>query len=82
MAPVEDHLQDLSRWLEAGDFEALRTYLADEVNGGPPGPGQRPACDQIADLARDLKATLPDLTATLTDVQPAGDAAFTATMRR
>lgn len=75
----EDRLREFSDRLTEGDMGALRTYLAGEYHTHVPGPGEPPAWERIADLADDLKAALPDLSASFDDVG-AGEDGATATM--
>jgi ubiquitin-hydrolase Zn-finger-containing protein/SnoaL-like polyketide cyclase len=73
-------LDELSERLAQGDVEALRSYLADEFFTAKPGPGEPTAADRIADLAVAVKAALPDLTVSLSDVATADDGLLTANM--
>jgi hypothetical protein len=76
----QERLEELGDRLATGDVAALRDYLAPEYFGATPGPGEPAASDRIADLAADLKAALPDLTATLDGIATAPDGTATATL--
>jgi hypothetical protein len=75
-----DRLANLAGQLRAGDFASLRDHLADEFYASKRGPGEPSAADRITDLALDLKAALPDLTAVLDDLETHADGHVTATM--
>ena len=68
MSDVANRLTALNARLEAGDFESLRTELADEYFGCPPRAGESSAADTITDLVVALRDGIPDLVASLDDV--------------
>jgi predicted ester cyclase len=70
----------LDERLRAGDFEALRQFLAPDFFGAEVGEGEPSAADRITDLALAFKAALPDLTASLADVATDPDGNLTATL--
>ena len=78
-AAMVDRVHELSQRLEQGDFGALREYLARDFYTHTPDLDEAGAADRIADLAMGFKAGLPDLTASLTDIE-ADDTDATATL--
>lgn len=68
MADAVNELTALGERLRSGDFEALRSVLADEYFGYQPGAEEPRAADRITDFANSLKGGLPDLTASLDQI--------------
>src|SRR5262245_2350685 len=68
MADAVAQLSELSKHLQAGDVDALRTALADEY------------AEQVAELAAAVKAAAPDLSASLDDLTANDDGTVGATL--
>jgi len=73
-----DQLTVLSEHLRSGDFEVLRSALADEYFGCTPGPDDPRAAERIADFVGALKDALPDLTASLDQIEERSDGTLDA----
>jgi hypothetical protein len=80
MADAVAQLAELSRHLQAGDVDALRTALADDYYGCAAAPGDPSAAERIAELAAAVKAAAPDLSASLDDPTPNDDGTVGATL--
>jgi hypothetical protein len=77
---TQERLGELGTRLRDGEFEALRSSLADEYFGYTPGPDEPSASDRITDLALAFKAAMPDLTGTLDDIEIGSDGMASATL--
>ena len=80
MSDAINRLTELRARLQSGDFEVLRTALADEYFGCPPRAGESSAADTIADLVLALRDGVPDLHASLDDMIEHDDGTFGATL--
>ena len=77
---TKDLVQELSGRLQTGDFASLRERLAPVFFSAEPGPDEPAASDRITDLALEVKAAMPDLTASLDDIADEADGLVSATM--
>ncbi len=80
MTDAVKQLTALSERLRSGDFEALRSALADEYFGSTPGADDPPAADRVADFVVALQGALPDLTASLDQIEERSDGTLNATL--
>jgi hypothetical protein len=77
---TRDRVLELDGRLRGGDFAALRDFLAPVFYGAEPRADEPAASDRIADLALEIRAAMPDLTASLDDVEAGDDGLVTATL--
>jgi len=80
VSDVTKQLTELNARLESGDFEVLRTALADEYFGCAPRRGESSAADTITDLVLALRDGMPDLSASLDELIEHDDGTTGATL--
>jgi len=80
MSDAATRVAELDQRLRSGDFESLRSTLADEYFGCRPATGTPSAADRITDLVVALQDALPDLTASLEGIAAQDDGTVTASM--
>lgn len=76
---AEVRLREYAAEFSVGDWSRLTQFFADDFFGYRPADDEPSASEQILAIVGDLRAAMPDLTATLDDVTADGGV-FTATM--